>query len=136
MQKNNAFKEYLKAKLTTTILFLFYFYYRCYKSRNNIQWCIYFVRNAVLLTKLLLSETVFIITQSMYNAVIKRSRVYAGNLSLLCWNFLGIFRINICILLAYRVIPLISDIIPSSLINFEILNSILWFSIFSQTVQF
>ena len=76
MQKNNAFKEYFRAKLTTT-MFLFYFYYRYYKNKNNIEWCIYFGRNAVLLTKLLLSETVFIITQCMYNAVIKRSRVYA-----------------------------------------------------------
>ena len=83
MQKNNAFKENLKAKLRTAML-LFYFYYRCYKSKNNIQWCNYFGRNAVLITKLLLSETIFIITQCMYNAVIKRCMVYAGNLSLLC----------------------------------------------------
>ena len=83
MQKNNAFKEYLKAKLRTA-MFLFYFYYRCYNCKNNIQWCNYFQRNAVLLTNLLLSETIFIITQCMYNAVIKRSMVYAGNLALLC----------------------------------------------------
>ena len=73
-----------------------------------------------------LSETVFIITQYMYNAVIKRSMVYAGNLSLININF----AFN-------RLIQLfLSDIVPSSLMNFEICNSILRFSIFSQTVQF
>ena len=111
MQKNNAFKEYLRAKLTTT-MFLFYFYYKCCKSKNIIQGCIYFDRNAVLLKKCCLVKPFSLLLNACIMQLLREVWFMLETFH----YFVSIFvEISKLIFAFNRLIQLfLSDIVPSS----------------------